>query len=86
MPEIQIYTTNICPYCIMAKRLLDKKGAHYTEINVDAKPGLREEMMLRTNRRTVPQIYIGDYHVGGFDDLYALEQQKKLDDLLQKKS
>jgi glutaredoxin 3 len=83
MPEIQIYTTNICPYCIMAKRLLDKKGAHYTEINVDSKPGLREEMMLKTNRRTVPQIYIGDYHVGGFDDLYALEQQKKLDNLLQ---
>jgi len=55
MPEIQIYTTNICPYCMMAKRLLDKKGASYTEINVDAKPGLREEMMLKTKRRTVPQ-------------------------------
>ncbi|MDI1291776.1 MAG: glutaredoxin 3 [Methylobacter sp.] len=82
MPEILIYTTNICPYCMMAKRLLDKKGLSYTEINVDAKPGLREEMMLKTNRRTVPQIYIGDYHVGGFDELHALEQQKKLDDLL----
>ena len=82
MPEIQIYTTNICPYCVMAKRLLDKKGLRYTEINVDGKPRLREEMMIRTNRRTVPQIYIGDYHVGGFDDLYALEQQKKLDQLL----
>ncbi|MFA5018179.1 MULTISPECIES: glutaredoxin 3 [Methylobacter] len=82
MPVIQIYTTNICPYCMMAKRLLDKKGASYTEINVDAKPGLREEMMLKTKRRTVPQIYIGDYHVGGFDELYALDQQKKLDDLL----
>jgi len=82
MPEILIYTTNICPYCTMAKRLLDKKGAHYTEINVDANSGLREEMVRKTNRRTVPQIYIGDYHVGGFDDLYALEQQKKLDGLL----
>ncbi|MDP1665713.1 MAG: glutaredoxin 3 [Methylobacter sp.] len=82
MSEIQIYTTNTCPYCMMAKRLLDKKGASYTEINVDAKPGLREEMMLKTKRRTVPQIYIGDYHVGGFDELYALDQQKKLDDLL----
>ena len=82
MSEILLYTTNICPYCIMAKRLLDKKGAHYIEINVDSKPGLREEMMHKTNRRTVPQIYIGDYHVGGFDDLYALEQQKKLDGLL----
>jgi glutaredoxin 3 len=82
MQEILIYTTNICPYCIMAKRLLDKKGASYTEINVDSKPGLREEMMRKTNRRTVPQIYIGDYHVGGFDELYALDQQKKLDALL----
>jgi glutaredoxin 3 len=82
MPEILIYTTNICPYCIMAKRLLDKKGVSYSELNVDAKAGLREEMMRKTKRRTVPQIYIGDLHVGGFDDLYALEQQKKLDALL----
>jgi glutaredoxin 3 len=66
----------------MAKRLLDKKGASYTEINVDSDPGLREEMMRKTNRRTVPQIYIGDFHVGGFDELHALEQQKKLDGLL----
>ena len=83
MPEILIYTTNICPYCTMAKRLLDKKGASYTEINVDTKVGMREEMIRKTKRRTVPQIYIGDYHVGGFDDLYALEQQKELDTLLQ---
>ena len=82
MPEILIYTTNICPYCVMAKRLLDKKGASYTEINVDTQTGLREEMMRKTKRRTVPQIFIGDLHVGGFDDLYALEQQKKLDSLL----
>lgn len=78
-----MYTTKICPYCVMAKRLLDKKGVRYTEINVDASAGLREEMMAKTQRRTVPQIYIGDVHVGGFDDLYALDQQKKLDDLLQ---
>ncbi|MDD1637398.1 MAG: glutaredoxin 3 [Methylococcaceae bacterium] len=83
MPEILIYTTNICPYCVMAKRLLDKKGASYTEINVDTQTGLREEMMRKTKRRTVPQIYIGDLHVGGFDDLYTLEQQKKLDTLLE---
>lgn len=82
MPNILIYTTKICPYCVMAKRLLDKKGASYTEINVDSEPGLREEMMRKTNRRTVPQIYIGDFHVGGFDELHALEQQKKLDALL----
>ncbi len=82
MPEILIYTTTICPYCIMAKRLLDKKGAQYTEINVDRDLGQREIMMQRTKRRTVPQIYIGDYHVGGFDDLHHLDQQHKLDDLL----
>lgn len=82
MPEIIIYTTKICPYCIMAKRLLDLKGAKYTEINVDEKDGLREEMMAKTKRRTVPQIYIGDLHVGGYDELYALERQKKLDSLL----
>ena len=66
----------------MAKRLLDKKGATYTEINVDREPGQREIMMQRTKRRTVPQMYIGDYHVGGFDDLHHLDQQHKLDDLL----
>ncbi len=82
MPEILIYTANRCPYCVMAKRLLDKKGVSYTEINVDARAGLREDMMRKTQRRTVPQIYIGDIHVGGFDDLYALDQHKKLDGLL----
>lgn len=66
----------------MAKRLLDKKGATYSEINVDSKPGLREEMMQKTRRRTVPQIYIGDLHVGGFDDLHALDMKKELDGLL----
>lgn len=82
MPEILIYTTTICPYCIMAKRLLDKKGVTYKEINVDRKSGQREIMMQRTKRRTVPQIYIDNYHVGGFDDLHLLEQQHKLDALL----
>ena len=82
MPEILIYTTRICPYCIMAKRLLDKKGVRYTEINVDGNTELREAMMRKTKRRTVPQIYIGDLHVGGFDELHALDQQKKLDALL----
>lgn len=82
MPNIIIYTSNLCPYCTMAKRLLDKKGAVYQEINVDSRPGLRQEMMLKTQRRTVPQIYIENVHVGGFDDLYALDQQSKLDPLL----
>ena len=69
----------------MAKRLLDRKDALYEEINVDLDPSARAEMMRKTQRRTVPQIYIGDYHVGGFDELYALEQQKKLDGLLHNK-
>lgn len=82
MPRIHIYTSTICPYCIMAKRLLDKKGASYKELNVDLDPKLREEMMQRSKRRTVPQIYINNFHVGGFDDLHALEASNKLDRLL----
>jgi len=66
----------------MAKRLFDKKGAVYSEVNVDAEPGLRQEMMQQTRRRTVPQIFIGDLHVGGFDDLHALEMKNELDGLL----
>lgn len=82
MSQVLIYTTKICPYCIMAKRLLDRKGAAYTEINVDGKPELRQELETKTRRRTIPQIYIGDFHVGGFDELYELDQQNKLDALL----
>jgi len=66
----------------MAKRLLDQKNVTYSEINIDSKPGLREQMMQKTRRRTVPQIYIGDLHVGGFDDLYALERENELDAIL----
>jgi len=66
----------------MAKKLLDSKNATYTEINVDEQTGMREEMMKKTQRRTVPQIYIGDFHVGGFDDLNALNKAGKLDALL----
>jgi glutaredoxin 3 len=66
----------------MAKKLLERRGLAYSEINIDSKPGLREEMMAKTKRRTVPQIYIGDYHVGGFNELYALDQNEQLDDLL----
>ncbi len=82
MSNIVIYTANLCGYCTMAKRLLDNKGVAYTEINVDAEPGLREALIQKSKRRTVPQIYIGDYHVGGFDDLVALDRQKGLDPLL----
>jgi glutaredoxin 3 len=66
----------------MAKRLLDKKGAKYQELNVDKDPELRQKMMQRTQRRTVPQIYIDDFHVGGFDELRALDTRKELDPLL----
>lgn len=82
MSPIIIYTANLCVYCTMAKRLLDSKGVQYTEINVDADDRLREEMMQKTKRRTVPQIYIGERHIGGFDDLSALDRQKGLDPLL----
>jgi glutaredoxin 3 len=82
MPEIIIYTAKLCPYCTMAKKLFDRKGVGYTEINVDAEPGLRQQMMEKTKRRTVPQIYIGERHIGGFDDLHALDMNHELDPLL----
>lgn len=82
MSEIVIYTAQRCGYCVMAKRLLDSKGVSYTEIDVDAEVGMREALMHKSKRRTVPQIYIGDFHVGGYDDLAALERQKALDSLL----
>ena len=82
MPEIIIYTSNLCPYCTMAKRLLTAKGATYTELNVDTTNGLREEMMQKTKRRTVPQIYIGKQHVGGFDELRSLDLKNELDNML----
>jgi glutaredoxin 3 len=82
MPEIIIYTAKLCPYCTMAKKIFNKKGAPFIEINVDSEPGLRQEMIQKTQRRTVPQIFIGDMHVGGFDDLYRLETSNELDPLL----
>ncbi len=82
MPTILIYSGKFCPYCTMAKKLLEKKGLVYTEINVDDNPALRQEMMQKTKRRTIPQIYIGEHHVGGFDELYALEKRGELDGLL----
>jgi glutaredoxin 3 len=83
MPKISMYCTGVCPYCTMAERLLQGKGvAEIDKIRVDLHPDRRTEMMDRTGRRTVPQIYIGDYHVGGFDDLSALDRAGKLDPLL----
>ena len=78
-----MYSTGVCPYCIMAERLLTAKGvAQISKIRVDLDPARRAEMLERTGRRTVPQIYIGDTHVGGYDDLAALDQAGKLDELL----
>ncbi len=83
MTKITMYSTQVCPYCVMAERLLLSKGVTITEkILVDQDPVRREEMMARTGRRTVPQIFIGDTHVGGFDDLSALDKAGKLDPLL----
>ncbi len=78
-----MYSTAVCPYCVMADRLLTSKGVQIEKIRVDQFPERRQEMMQRTGRRTVPQIYIGETHVGGYDDLYALEKAGKLDLLLQ---
>nr|WP_231395273.1 glutaredoxin 3 [Herbaspirillum sp. AP02] len=79
-----MYCTAVCPYCMMAERLLASKGiTQIDKIRVDLEPQQRELMMQKTGRRTVPQIYIGDTHVGGFDDLNAMDRAGKLDPLLQ---
>lgn len=81
--NIVIYTTEVCPYCVQAKQLLDRKGASYQEIRVDLDPQARDAMLARSNgRRSVPQIFINDQHIGGCDDLMALEKAGKLDALL----
>lgn len=83
MAEIEIYTTFMCPYCARAKSLLDKKGQSYNEIDVSYDAAKREEMTQKAGgRRTVPQIWINGMHVGGSDDLYALERDGKLDAML----
>ena len=85
MPRIRIYTTPICPYCVRAKALLKKKGANFDEVDVFMDADARQEMEDMTNgARTVPQIFIGEQHVGGCDELYALESQGQLDPLLKK--
>ncbi len=83
MKKVTIYSKTICPYCVKAKRLLDQKGASYEEINIEDSEELRTEMMDKAGgRKTVPQIFIGERHVGGCDDLYSLEETGELDDLL----
>jgi glutaredoxin 3 len=82
MASVVIYTTPICPYCVRAKQLLSRKGVSYEEIDVSRDTGLRQELMTRTRQRTVPQIFIGEHHVGGCDELYALDRAGGLDPLL----
>jgi glutaredoxin 3 len=82
MVDVTIYTRMMCGYCTAAKRLLDKKGVAYTEHDASFSPELKQEMMTRSGRTTFPQIFVGDHHVGGSDDLHELERQGKLDGLL----
>ena len=83
MVEVIVYTTRWCPYCIRAKGLLNSKGISFNEIAVDGDRALREGMARRAGRSSVPQIWIGEQHIGGCDELYALERSGRLDSLLQ---
>lgn len=83
MKQVTIYSSNTCGFCTMAKRLLQQKGVVPVDIGVDGDPALRQELTQRTGRRTVPQIFIGEQHVGGYDDLAALERTGKLEEMLQ---
>jgi len=86
-PAIRMYTTAVCPYCIRAEQLLRNKGiAELEKIRIDLDPEQRDHMMQITGRRTVPQIFIGDYHVGGCDDLMALDRAGKLEPMLRGES
>jgi glutaredoxin 3 len=80
--DVSLYTTRFCPYCMYARELLDSKQVRYTDIAVDGSPEKRQEMMDRSGRYTVPQIWIGEQHIGGYDDLALLERQGRLDELL----
>ncbi|MBU3068403.1 glutaredoxin 3 [Aestuariicella sp. G3-2] len=82
MAAVTLYTTRYCPFCVRAKALLDHKAVTYTDISVDNNPELRQEMMAKSGRHTVPQIWIGEHHVGGCDELMALERSGDLDAML----
>jgi glutaredoxin 3 len=83
MPKIEVYSTAVCPYCVAAKNLLKSKGLEWNEVRVDADPAQRDLMLQRSGgRRTVPQIFINDQHVGGYDDLVAADRNGKLKQLL----
>jgi glutaredoxin 3 len=80
--KVTLYTTQWCPYCARARQLLQKKGVEFEDIDIEARPEARAEMLTRSQRRTVPQIFIGEVHVGGSDDLLELEKTGRLDPLL----
>ncbi len=82
MKPVTVYSTQVCPYCVRAKALLDRKHVPYTDIMVDRNPDKLAEMMQKSGRRTVPQIFVGETHVGGCDELYALDRAGSLDPLL----
>jgi glutaredoxin 3 len=82
MADVIVYSSAHCPYCLMAKQLLERKGVAFREIRVDLEPAKREEMMQKSQRRTVPQIFINDQAVGGYTDLLAIERANKLDQML----
>jgi glutaredoxin 3 len=85
-PEIVMYSSAWCPYCVRARALLERKGLAFREVKIDQDPAGRDAMLARSGgRRTVPQIFVGDFHVGGFDDLYALDKAGKLDELISTK-
>lgn len=82
MPKVVMYTTSVCPYCIRAKNLLLHKGVSFEELNIERDQGLMKECFTRSQRRTVPQIFIDDFHVGGYDDMAEMDAMGKLDPLL----
>lgn len=82
-PPITLYSTAICPYCVMAKNFLKSRGLEWNEVRIDTDPAERERMLARARRTSVPQIFIGEHHVGGYDDMIALHRAGKLDPLLQ---
>ena len=86
MNAVTVYTTRWCPFCLRAKALLNSKGVAFEEIPVDGNPSLRAEMAAMAGATSVPQIWIGDQHVGGCDELYGLERQQRLDSMLQEEA
>lgn len=83
MTDVLIYSTGVCPYCVAAKNFLNNKGVGYTEVRIDTDPARRQEMLDRARRTSVPQIFIGDVHVGGYDDMVRMDRAGELQPLLQ---